>query len=148
MRQLTTGQVAKEAGVNVQTIRYYERRGLISKPPRRATGYRLYPEETVKCILFIRRAKELGFSLNEIAELLALRSEPGAPCSRVRRRASAKIADIDGKISALQSMKNALEVMVKACSGRGPAAGCPILSALDAKARPETRSGKKGGARK
>lgn len=136
METLTIGKVAKKAGVNLETIRYYERQGLISKPSRRQSeggflGYRHYPAETVKRIQFIRHAKELGFSLKEIAELLSLRIEQGVTCGDVRKRAEAKIADIDGRIKTLQRMKKALANLAKECKGKGPVSECPILEALE-----------------
>ncbi len=136
MDTLTIGRVAKNAGVNIETIRYYERQGLIPKPPRMKSergsfGYRQYPAETVKRIQFIRRAKELGFSLKEIAELLSLRIGQGVTCGDVRKRAEAKITDIDTKIKTLQGMKKALANLAKECKGRGPVSECPILEALE-----------------
>ncbi len=136
METLTIGRLAERAGVNVETIRYYERKGLIPKPPRRRSlwgrpGYRQYPPETVKRIHFIRHAKELGFSLKEIAELLSLRVAPDITCAEVKRRAEAKIADIEEKIQTLQRMKKALSKLAGECKGRGPVSECPILEALD-----------------
>lgn len=136
METLTIGKVAKKAGVNIETIRYYERQGLIPRPSRRQSdggflGYRQYPAETVKRIQFIRHAKELGFSLKEIAELLSLRIEQGVTCGDVRKRAEAKIADIDTRIKILQRMKKALVNLTKECKGRGPVSECPILEALE-----------------
>src|SRR5215467_5078830 len=97
----TIGELAKSAGVNVETVRYYERRGLLPKPPRGASGYRLFPPEALRRLQFIRRAQELGFSLDEICELLALRMSPKARCAAVKARAEAKIADIESRISTL-----------------------------------------------
>ena len=131
MGQMTIGRVAGEAGVSVQTVRYYERRGLIPRPPRLASGYRLYPEETVRLIRFIRHAKELGFSLVEVSELLSLRLSPEAPCSEVKRRARAKLKDIEGRMATLGRMKKALEKLERECAGRGPVTECPILEALE-----------------
>ncbi len=136
METLTIGKVAKKAGVNIETIRYYERQGLISRPQRMQSGlcslgYRHYPDETVKRIQFIRHAKELGFSLKEIAELLSLRIEKGVTCGDVRKRAEAKIADIEERILNLQRMKNVLSKLAKECKGRGPVSECPILEALE-----------------
>jgi MerR family mercuric resistance operon transcriptional regulator len=128
---MTIGRVAGEAGVSVQTVRYYERRGLIPRPPRRASGYRLYPEDTVRLIRFIRHAKELGFSLGEISELLSLRLSPEAPCSEVKQRARAKVEDIEGRMRTLGRMKRALEKLERECTGRGPVTECPILEALE-----------------
>lgn len=131
MEGLTIGQLAREAGVNSETIRFYERRGLIPKPPRPATGYRRYPPETVRRVRFIRHAKELGFSLKEILELLSLRLDPETTCIEVKRRAEDKLRDIEGKIQALQGMRGVLAELAGACKGRGPLSECPILEALD-----------------
>lgn len=127
MGGFTTGQLAKKAGVNIETIRYYERRGLLPKPGRRESGYRQYSDESVKRVQFIRHAKELGFSLKEIHELLSLRHDPGTPCSLVKKRAESKIEDIEAKIRTLQGMKKALVKLTNTCSGKGPLKGCTIL---------------------
>ncbi|HDO35560.1 MAG TPA: MerR family transcriptional regulator [Nitrospirae bacterium] len=133
MERLTIGKLAKQAEVNIETIRYYERRGLIPKPPRRESGYRQYPRDTVTRIQFIKRAKELGFSLREILELLSLRVDPATTCGDVKKRAEIKIADIEEKIRTLQRMKKALMKLTVECKGRGPVSECPILEALDTK---------------
>ncbi len=125
--------IGKKAGVNIETIRYYERRGLIPKPSRRESGYRQYTRETVTRIQFIKRAKELGFSLREILELLSLRLDPATTCGDVKKRAEIKIADIEEKIRILQGMKRALITLTLECKGSGPARECPILEALDTK---------------
>lgn len=131
MQTLTIGKVAKQADVGVETIRFYEREGLIAEPARRASGYRQYPIETVDRLLFIKRAKELGFSLKEIKELLALRLAPGATCGQIKKRAEAKVEDIEDKIHSLQRMKRALKKLTVACSGKGLVSDCPILDALE-----------------
>ena len=131
MENLTIGQLAKKADVNIETVRYYERRGLIPEPPRKESGYRQYSDEMVKRILFIKHAKELGFSLKEINELLTLKLDARTSCSEVKNRAEAKITDIEGKIKTLQRMKKALVKLTKACGGIGPAKECPILEALE-----------------
>lgn len=128
---LTIGQVAKRAGVGVETVRFYERQGLVLQPLRRASGYRQYPFDAVQRIRFIRQAKELGFSLKEIGELLELRVDPSSTCGDVKRRAEAKMADIDGRMRQLAQMRGALEGLVAECSGRGPTRECPILAAID-----------------
>ncbi|MEN8262859.1 MAG: heavy metal-responsive transcriptional regulator [Nitrospirota bacterium] len=102
METLTIGKLAKRANVNIETIRYYERRGLITKPHRRDSGYREYPDETEKRILFIKRAKDLGFSLNEIDDLLSLKIDPKTTCSDIKSKAEAKISDVENKIKDLQ----------------------------------------------
>ena len=128
--KLTIGQLAKKAKVNVETIRYYERRGLIPEPPRRGSGYRQYSEYDMARIQFIKRAKDLGFSLKEILELLSLRVDPDTTCGDVKKRAEVKIVDIEEKIRVLQRVRNALEKLVTSCRGRGPTSECPILEAL------------------
>lgn len=133
MKPLTIGQVAGQAGVDVETVRYYEREGLIEEPARRASGYRQYGEEVVDRLRFIREAKELGFTLNEIKDLLSLKLDPSSSCAEVKGRAEAKIADIEEKIRTLQRMKRALGKLTKACSGDGPTSECPILDALEPK---------------
>jgi MerR family copper efflux transcriptional regulator len=133
MEFLTTGQVAKQAQVNIETIRYYERQGLIAEPPRRESGYRQYSQETVDWIRFIKRAQELGFSLKEIKELLSLRLDPKTPAIEVRNRAEAKVKDIDKKIQTLQKMKHALLHLIGQCDGHGTVRECPIIEALEQK---------------
>lgn len=131
MRDLSIGQLARTARVNVETIRYYERRGLIPEPPRRESGYRQYSEDAVSRIQFIKRAKELGFSLKEISELLSLRVDPDTTCGDVKRRAEVKIAEVDEKIRALQKIKKALTKLAALCRGSGPTSECPIMEALN-----------------
>jgi MerR family copper efflux transcriptional regulator len=130
MQTMTIGKVAHLTGVGVETVRFYERKGLIPEPPRRASGYRQYPRATVSRIRFIKRAKELGFSLKEIKELLSLRIDPATTCEDIRLRAEAKIADIEERVRTLQRMKKALVRLAAACRGRGPVSECPILEVL------------------
>lgn len=130
MKGLTIGKVAKKALVNIETIRYYERQGLIPLPPRRESGYRQYPEDTVDRVRFIKRAQELGFSLKEVAELLSLRVGPDATCGDVKKLADVKIAEIDGKIRTLERMKDALTRLVETCEESRQAEECPILWAF------------------
>src|SRR6516225_6755483 len=130
MKALTIGQAARSAGVGIETVRFYERQGLLQEPPRRNSGYRQYPEDVVARLHFIKRAKELGFSLKEIKELLALRVDPDTTCADVRSRAEAKIADVEEKIKALHRIKKALVKLTAVCRGRGPTSECPILDAL------------------
>jgi MerR family copper efflux transcriptional regulator len=130
MESLTIGKLAQRAGVGVETIRFYEREGLISEPPRRPSGYRDYPLETVARIVFIRRAKDLGFTLKEINELLELRVRPRRNCAQVKQSADAKIADIEGKIASLRRMRRALKDLTKACEERTQTTECPILASL------------------
>jgi MerR family copper efflux transcriptional regulator len=131
MNSLTIGHLAREAGVNLETVRYYERRGLLPKPPRSASGYRLFPSDATRRLRFIRRAQELGFSLKEIRELLSLRVSRTTTSRDIRTRTEAKIADIDAKIRSLGSMKKALRKLTNVCEGCVPVTECPILESLD-----------------
>jgi MerR family transcriptional regulator, copper efflux regulator len=131
MTHFSTGQLAKAAGVHIETIRYYERKGLIPSPERRASGYRQFPEETVHRIRFIRRAKDLGFSLAEIGELLALRLDPDSSCHSIKERAEEKIAGIEEKIEALERMRQVLSDLTAACDGKGTVRHCEILKAME-----------------
>ena len=131
MKTLSIGQLARSAGVGVETVRFYERQGLLQEPARKDSGYRQYAEDVIARLRFIKRAKELGFSLKEIKELLALRVDPDTTCADVRSKAQAKIADVEEKIEALQKIKKALVQLSTACRGRGPTSECPILDALD-----------------
>src|SRR3990172_1289903 len=108
MKNLTIGQLAQKAQVNIETVRYYERRGLVPEPPRRESGYRQYSPDTVGRITFIKRAQDLGFSLKEIQELLSLRVDPGTTSTDIKMRAEAKLTDIDTKLRDLKRMKTAL----------------------------------------
>jgi MerR family transcriptional regulator, copper efflux regulator len=131
MGRMQIGELARRAGVNVQTVRYYERRGLLPEPERRASGYREYTADNLERLQFIRRAQELGFTLAEIAELLALRIDPQTPASAVKARAEAKISDIEAKIRDLQQIQHALEHLAGQCRGGvGPTGDCPLLAAL------------------
>lgn len=128
---MTIGRVARGAGLAIDTVRYYEREGLIEKPARSAAGYRHCRPEVVARLRFIRQAKELGFTLAEIRELLALKVAPGKSCADVRSRAEAKVADVEQRIAQLERMKRALAKLAAACSGRGPTSECPILEAME-----------------
>jgi MerR family transcriptional regulator, copper efflux regulator len=128
---LKIGEVAERGGVNLQTIRYYEREKLLPEPPRLASGYRMYPEQTVRRVRFIKRAQEIGFTLSEIRELLAIRIDGDRTSSEVRALAQAKIIDIEEKMQTLQRMKEALGRITERCSGCGPASECPILESID-----------------
>lgn len=130
MPSLTIKQTAQRAGVGVETLRFYEREGLVPEPPRTSSGYRQYPPETIRRIRFIKRAQSLGFTLPEVRELLTLTVLPGATAADVRARATQKIADIELKITTLERMKSALQRVTQACHGAGPLETCPILEAL------------------
>src|SRR5262245_52080670 len=127
---MTISEAADQAGVNVQTLRYYERRGLLPKPPRRASGYREFPEDSVRLVRFIKRAQELGFSLDEVEALLKLRRQSGRNRKQVRALASQRIRHIDQKIAELGRMRAALERLIHSCH-EGGTLECPIIEALD-----------------
>ncbi len=116
---LTIGQLAKRAGVGVETIRFYERAGVLGEPPRTPSGYREYDEGAVRVLQFVLRAKRLGFTLREVKELLALRDAPDAGRQDVRKKATEKLADIDARIAELRAMRGDLSRLVAACRGNG-----------------------------
>jgi MerR family copper efflux transcriptional regulator len=128
MDVLGIGELAKRAGVGIDTVRYYERSGLLAPHTRLASGYRRYRELELSRLRFIRRAQALGFTLTEIRELLKVSAQPNV--QQVKRSAQAKLADIDRRISALRRMRNGLAELVAECPGHGRAADCPILRAL------------------
>ena len=130
---LTIGKVAQSAGLAIDTVRYYEREGLLEKPARTASGYRHYRPDVVARLRFIRQAKDLGFSLSEVKELLALRVAPGKSCADVRAHAEHKIADVDRRIASLKRVRGALAKLASACTGKGQVSQCPILEALEKK---------------
>ena len=127
--ELTIGRVAKLAGVNVETIRYYQRRRLLAEPVKPHMGYRRYPADIVKRIRFIKRAQALGFTLEEIAELLRL--EEARACAETRALAAHKMRLIDRKLTGLAAMRKALAGLVHQCDGKQPSKGCPIIEVLE-----------------
>lgn len=135
-KTLTIGTVARRAGVRVDTVRFYERTGLLPKPERTDSGYRKYDEETVRVLLFVRRAQELGFTLREVQSLLALSGRPDAPCSEIREKAAEKVADIEHRVKDLLAMRDALTLLVDACPGTDRSTWCPILDALRHQEKP------------
>ncbi|MEP6714454.1 MAG: heavy metal-responsive transcriptional regulator [Terriglobia bacterium] len=128
---LKIGEVAERSGVNLQTIRFYEREELLPEPPRLASGYRLYPDSVVRRVRFIKRAQRIGFTLTEIRELLLLRVDRHRTSADVRGIAQAKIVDIENKVRTLEAMKSALIHLTDKCTGHGPASDCPILESID-----------------
>ena len=124
------GTAAEQAGVNIQTLRYYERRGLLPRPPRRTSGYREFPDDAVRMVRFIKRAQDLGFTLDEVEELIKLRSEKRRDRTRVRAVAEARLRQVDRKIAELQAIKQALSHLVHCCQ-EGSTLECPIIEALD-----------------
>ncbi|MBI4455789.1 MAG: MerR family transcriptional regulator [Acidobacteria bacterium] len=131
MNGLTIGHVAKQAEVHVETVRYYERRGILPEPARSPSGYRQYDTETVRLIRFIKRAQDLGFTLGEIKQLIELRRNSRRNRSAVSALATAKLSDIDKKILQLQAMRKALELLVDACACKDHKLDCPIIEALN-----------------
>lgn len=130
---LRTSEVAKAAGVNLQTIRFYEREGLLPAPKRTLSGYRQYSDEAVRIIRFIKRAQELGFTLREAKELLKLRSAGPRRAGAARLAAESKLEDIDEKIRDLNAMRAALSSLVETCACAGGPVSCPILEAIEKK---------------
>jgi MerR family transcriptional regulator, copper efflux regulator len=127
---MTIGAVAKRAGVPIDTIRYYEREGLLPEPLRRASGYRSYNESIIRQLRFIRRAKDLGFTLEEIRDLLALSVDRHRGVKEVKQRAQQRLASIDERIAELMRIRKGLEQLIEACPGHGSPDQCPILRAL------------------
>lgn len=133
MQGLTIGKVAKQAGVGIDTVRFYERAGLLPKARRTISGYRLYAPDDADRLRFIRRAKALGFSLDEIAQLLQLNAGRGTRAN-VRKLAQRRLDDLNQKIEEMTAIRDALSHLVKRCSGEGPVSGCPIIEGVLAKA--------------
>ncbi len=131
MSSLRIGELAKRTAVNIETIRYYERRGLLAPPPRSRSGYRLYQGDAVGRIAFIKRAKALGFTLTEISELLELRVDPGSGCEDIEARAQSTMERIECKIEELEKMRAALERLATACRTGQPTSACPIIEDLE-----------------
>lgn len=125
---LTIGRLARAAGVNVQTIRYYQRRGLMPVPPRPPGGVRRYAPQAVARMRFIKRAQRLGFTLEEIGLLLEL--SDGKHCTQTRELAQAKLAVVEKKIADLAAVRRVLKALIRRCSAASPAAGCPIIEVL------------------
>jgi len=130
-KAFTIGRLASEVGINLETVRFYEREGLLKKPPRSRNGYRQFPVDSIRRLRFIRRAQDLGFSLNEIRELLALRASSGTSCEEICRLAEAKLADVEAKITTLESLRDSLRKLAKSCPRCAPLSDCPILECLD-----------------
>ena len=143
MQTWTIGQVAREAGVGVETIRFYERQKLLKQPSRRSSGYRQFDVEAVTRLRFIKQSQRLGFTLREIRELLSLRLDPDCTRGKIKARAEAKIVDIDSRIQELRKMRKALVPLIEACDGAGDIAGCPILAAMDSVALSPSQQGRK-----
>lgn len=132
-KEVTIGTLAKAGGVNIQTVRYYERRRLLTPARRRESGYRIYREDALQKLRFIKNAQELGFSLEEIRSLMQLRSGGTTSCERVRKKATAHARDVRERIERLRSMERVLAQLVRTCQKRGRTDECPILRSLEAK---------------
>jgi MerR family transcriptional regulator, copper efflux regulator len=132
---VTIGRLAKAVGVNVQTIRYYERRRLLSPPVRTPSGYRVYGDEEIQRLRFIRNAQALGFTLQEITDLLNLRVSSAARCGDVQRRAQAKLVQVKAKVRTLEALARALQGLLRACRAGQPTDRCPILKGLEEERR-------------
>lgn len=135
MATLTIGKTAQQAGVGVETIRFYERNGLIEQPLKpHEGGYRTYPGATIRTIRFIRQAQGLGFSLREIKDLLVLRAAPDTDCADIRKQASAKLIEVERKIRQLEEIGSALKSVIASCPSRGGLDDCSIIGALESPA--------------
>lgn len=135
-QHFTIGTVARRAGVGIDTVRYYEREGLLPPPHRRPSGYRDYGRAAVERLRFIRRAKDLGFTLEEIRELLALSTDRERGVKSVKQRAEARLREVDQRIRELQRVKRGLQQLIAACPGHGALEHCPILRALGGEVAP------------
>jgi Hg(II)-responsive transcriptional regulator len=127
--QFTIGRLAQQSGVGIDTVRFYERRGLLPQPQRTPSGYRLYSEDTINRIRFVRKAKRLGFTLDEIGNLLKLQDQGGQK-SEVKAITTLKLEQIDAKIADLSRMRTVLKTLATECSGRGSVSTCPIIEAI------------------
>lgn len=131
MESFTIGHLAKRANVNLETIRFYERKGLLPEPPRNISGHRQYSNKDLKRITFIKRTQSIGFSLQEICDLLSLKLESGKTCEDVKKSVRTKLIDINEKIRTLQGMREVLQRLEADCPGKGSLNDCPILETLD-----------------
>ena len=128
---MTTSELADRAEVNTQTVRYYERRGLLPEPPRNASGHRQYDMNALRRLAFIKRAQHLGFSLDDIDDLLSLRAHPDAPNREVKRKTKAKLQETRARLDDLRDIEGKLQELYEACDGEGTTSECPILDALE-----------------
>ena len=129
-KKLTISKIAKEIGISIETIRYYERIGLITQPQKPLSGYRIYDDAISQQLFFIKRAKELGFSLNEISDIMIIGDNN---CKETKEIALHKLQNIKNKIDDLNSISNSLEALIKACDSNSKYDGCPIVSAISNK---------------
>lgn len=127
---MRTGEVARRTGVNIQTLRYYERRGLLPEPPRRDSGYRLYDDGAVRVVRFVKRAQSLGFSLDEVESLLELAAGGPESCDAALRVARQRIAELDRRIADLRAMRLSLRSLVATCERPRDERDCPLVNSL------------------
>jgi MerR family copper efflux transcriptional regulator len=132
MAVLSVGELARQSGVHSETVRYYEREGLLPRPVRKESGHRVYAVATVRRLRFIKRAQALGFSLGEVKELLSFGADPDRPCDEVCTQVGQKLDEIRTKIAALRKIERTLKRMQESCNGRVPVRKCPILASLAA----------------
>ena len=130
MKSMHIGRLAAQANVSVDTVRYYERAALLPPPSRTVSGYRAYAEGTVERLQFIRRAKDLGFSLDEIRDLLALSDQRGTGVSEIREIAARRLVDVETRLAELSRLRDGLKQLVDACPGHGDPGACPIVNAF------------------
>ncbi|MBI4064590.1 MAG: heavy metal-responsive transcriptional regulator [Elusimicrobia bacterium] len=140
---LTIGKVAKEAGVNIQTIRFYERKELLSPDGHRESGYRLYAPDAINRVRFIKNAQELGFSLKEVSGLLRLRISRRVHCASVKKKAGSKLRDVQEKIAGLQALERVLRGLINTCQSQGTTNSCPILKSLEVNRKSNVSKGVK-----
>jgi Zn(II)-responsive transcriptional regulator len=133
MSVYSIGQVAKQSGVSVETVRYYEKEGLLEVPERKESGYRQFKGDAIARLSFIQQAKKLGFSLKEIGELLSIKSDANTVCNDVKQLSQEKLVNIENKIKMLQRMRKSLKKLIDVCPGQAPINDCPILDALQKK---------------
>lgn len=141
MSARTIGQLAREAGVNVETVRYYERIGLLRQPETPPEGWRTYDDTAVRTVRFVKRAQALGLGLDDARAMLALRADPAGDCASVRALAEAKLAVIESKIRELEAIRDALRTVAETCPGAGPASACPILDLVEPTVSATSRPG-------
>jgi Hg(II)-responsive transcriptional regulator len=137
---MRSGQVARRAGVNVETLRYYERRGLLPAPPREGSGYRAYDPDAVRIVRFVKRAQELGFSLDEVEALLGLAAGGPDGCEAVQRLTEERITELDRRIADLQAMRGSLERLLATCQRPRTQRVCPLIRSIEAEAEQGGRS--------
>lgn len=128
---MRTSEVAAAAGVNAETLRYYERRGLLAEPRRGDSGYRAYAPDAVRVVRFVKEAQRLGFTLDEVTSLLELGAGGPDSCAAVREMAGARLAELDGRIKTLEAMRDSLQRLVATCSRPRAQRDCPLLQSIE-----------------